>query len=127
MTKRAQSLIVIAEKDLSHATDVLRTHPQHAAFSAQQAAEKLMKAVLEREGVSYPSTTHQLFELVSLIPKTNPFRADLMPLGPLTTAATKYRYPTPRGEAPEDPDPDEIENDLARIRRLLPEIKAWLR
>lgn len=127
MSKKAESLLALAEKDLSHAADNLRAHPRHAAFSVQQAAEKLVKAILEREGVLYPSTSHQLDDLVGRIPATNPFKGDLSPLTRLTSAATKYRYPTARGDVPGDPPAAEIEEDLAAVKLLLPEVRDWIR
>lgn len=96
-------------------------------MSIQQAAEKMIKAVLEVEGVSYPSTSHQLDHLISLVPATNPFKGDLSPLARLTSAATKYRYPTPRGDVPQDPPEAETTADMETIKLLLPEVKGWIR
>jgi HEPN domain-containing protein len=127
MTKKADSLVDLAEKDISHATDNIGTHPNHAAFSVQQAAEKLIKAVLEQENITYPSTSHQLDDLVGRVPPTNPFKGDLIPLTRLTSAATKYRYPTARGGVPDDPPMSEIVEDLKSVTLLLPEIRDWLR
>jgi hypothetical protein len=45
----------------------------------------------------------------------------------LTSAATKYRYPTPRGDVPEDPSAEEMATDLRTLDLLLPELRAWLR
>jgi HEPN domain-containing protein len=126
MNRKAESLLSLAEKDLAHAADNLHRHPRHAAFSVQQAAEKMIKAVLETEGVSYPSTSHQLDQLVARIPTSNPFRGDLLPLTRLTPAATKYRYPTPSGDVPKDPPGAEIEEDMAAVKGLLPEIRDWV-
>ena len=127
MSKKAESLLSLAEKDLSHAADNMRTHPRHAAFSVQQAAEKLIKAILEKEGVSYPSTSHQLDVLVASVPPSNPFKGDLSPLARLTSSATKFRYPTARGDVPDDPEISEIEEDMAAVKLLLPEVRDWLR
>lgn len=126
MTNRARSLVALSEKDLAHAVDNRTSHPRHAAFSIQQAAEKMIKAVLEQERVSHPTTSHQLDDLVGRVPPSNPFKADLLPLARLTSAATRYRYPTPRGEVPADPPPRELQEDIAAVRRLLPEVKDWL-
>lgn len=127
MTRKAESLLALAEKDLAHAADNARSHPRHAAFSVQQAAEKLIKAVLEKEGVSYPAARHQLDNLVARVPPSNPFKGDLLPLTRLTSAATKYRYPTARGDVPDDPPISEIVEDMEAARLLLPEVRDWLR
>lgn len=127
MNKKAESLLSLAEKDLAHAADNMRKHPRHAAFSVQQAAEKLIKSVLETEGVVYPSLSHQLDELVARVPSSNPFKGDLIPLTRLTSAATKYRYPTARGDVPDDPPMSEIQEDMTAVQALLPEVRDWLR
>jgi HEPN domain-containing protein len=127
VSKKAESLLSLAEKDLAHAADNARKHPRHAAFSVQQAAEKLIKSVLEKEGVSYPSVSHQLDDLIARVPPSNPFRGDLVPLARLTSAATKYRYPTARGDVPADPPMSEIQEDMATVKALLPEVRDWVR
>jgi HEPN domain-containing protein len=124
---KIESLLALARKDLLHAEDNVRSHPRHAHFSVQQAAEKMIKAILEREGVSYPATTHQLDDLVSRIPESNPFRGDLLPLTRLTPAATRYRYPTAWGDVPDDPSAQEVADDLAAVKLLLPEVEDWIR
>lgn len=125
MKKKAASLLRLAEKEIGHAADNLRSHPAHAAMSVQQAAEKMIKAVLEIEGVSYPATSHQIDLLVSHVPATNPFKGDFAPLAQLTAAATKYRYPTARGDVPEDPLASEVKADMDAVRLLLPEVGDW--
>jgi HEPN domain-containing protein len=127
VTKKAESLLALAQSDLAHAADNVRTHPRHAAFSVQQAAEKMIKAVLEKAGVTYPSTSHQLDDLVARVPAANPFKGDFIPLTRLTSAATKYRYPTARGDVPEDPSIAEIKEDIAAVKLVLPEVRDWLR
>ena len=122
----AESLLTLAARDLSHARDNVRKHPSHAAFSLQQAAEKMIKALLETEGVDYPFRSHQLAELVSRVPDGNPFKADLIQLTHLTSAATRYRYPTPSDDVPAEPSAEELQRDLAVLLALLPEIRDWL-
>lgn len=127
MSRKAAAFLDLAATDLAHAKANLGSFPRHAAFTLQQAAEKIIKAILSVENVAFPGTSHQLDDLVSRIPATNPFRADLLALGHLTSAATRYRYPTPRGDVPEDPSSAEMAEDLATIELLLPEVRAWLR
>jgi HEPN domain-containing protein len=125
--KKVASLLDLAETDLRHAADNLRSHPAHAAMSVQQAAEKMIKAALEVASVSYPATSHQLDLLVSLVPANNPFKGDFAPLARLTAVATKYRYPTARGDVPEDPPASETKADMDAVRLLLPEVRDWAR
>ena len=125
MSRKAHTFLALAEDDLAHARDNLVSHPRQAAWSIEQAAEKLIKAVLTTEGVDYPTTSHQLDDLVRRIPETNPFKADFLDLTRLTPAATRYRYPTPRGDLPDDPPMEEMREDLERVRLLLPQVQAW--
>ncbi|MGH7125515.1 MAG: HEPN domain-containing protein [Stellaceae bacterium] len=127
MSRKAGAFLDLAATDLAHAKANLRAFPRHAAFTLQQAAEKIIKAVLSAESVPFLGTSHQLEDLVGRIPEKNPFRADLLALGHLTSAATRYRYPTPRGDVPEDPPAAEMVEDLEALELLLPEVRAWLR
>jgi len=126
MNRKVLSLLDLAARDVAHAQDNLRAHPAHAAWSIQQAAEKMIKAILGQARVSHPATTHQLDVLVALVPAGNPFRADLLDLTRLSASATKYRYPTPSGLVPEDPPLEEMVEDLRKIALLLPEVRAWI-
>ena len=126
VSQRARTFLALAEDDLSHAGDNLDAHPRHAAWSIEQAAEKMIKAVLTAERVEYPATSHQLDDLVRRIPEKNPFKSDFLDLTRLTPAATRYRYPTPRGEIPGDPPLAEMAEDLEKVKLLLPEVRAWL-
>lgn len=127
MNRKAASLLALAERDIHHAADNVKSHPSHAAMSVQQAAAKMIKAVLEVEGVAYPSTSHQLDLLIGFIPAANPFKGDFAPLARLTSAATKYRYPTPRGDLPPDPPASETKADMEAVKLLLPEVRTWVR
>jgi HEPN domain-containing protein len=126
MNRKASTFLALAEQDIGHARDNLRSHPRHAAWSIEQAAEKMVKAVLTAEGADYPATSHQLDDLVRRVTDANPFRADFLELTRLTPAATRYRYPTPRGDIPADPPMAETAEDLERVSLLLPEVRAWL-
>ena len=127
MSRKAIAFLDLAATDLAHAKANLRTFPRHAAFTLQQASEKIIKAILSADGVAFPGTSHQLDDLVSRIPGANPFRADLLALSHLTSAATRYRYPTPHGDVPQDPPSTEMVEDLETLQLLLPEVRAWLR
>lgn len=127
MSRKAVAFLDLATADLAHAKANLRAFPRHAAFTLQQACEKIVKAILSAEGVAFPATSHQLDALVSRISGQNPFRADLLGLSHLTSAATRYRYPTPRGDVPADPPVGEMAEDLQSLQLLLPEVRAWLR
>jgi hypothetical protein len=67
-----------------------------AIYLCEQAAEKLIRAVLTSEKV-HAGVRHQLDEMVSLIPEENPIKPRLRELQQLSTYATSYRYTTPTG------------------------------
>jgi HEPN domain-containing protein len=72
-------------------------------FHAQQAAEKMLKAVLASRGVDYPKT-HNLRVLIELLSQTGiGFPETLSAITRLTQFGTTFRYdnfePTPSGNA----------------------------
>lgn len=66
--------------------------PAVAAYHCQQAAEKIVKAVLVAEGLTFRKT-HDIDALVELLPADHPLRADLRALDRFTPYAIAYRYP----------------------------------
>jgi HEPN domain-containing protein len=85
-----------------------------AAYHLQQAAEKLIKAVLVRRKV-HPGLEHRIDVLVRLLDASDPWRPLLDPLDRFTPYATTYRYPSPTGRLKAGP---AAENVLAaRSRR----------
>jgi HEPN domain-containing protein len=91
-----------------------------AAFHAQQAAEKLLKALLTFHGVEFEKS-HSIDYLLELCAKVEPEVETLRPTATnLTDFAVESRYPLPR------PDPTEAESteavEIARqIRRFVHE------
>lgn len=85
-----------------------------AAFHLQQAAEKLVKAVLLSRGLRI--TTEDSIELlVEELPQDDPWRTKLVALEPLYVYATSFRYPSPTGRRNDGLGSDEV---LAWIRKL---------
>jgi HEPN domain-containing protein len=123
--KRQASLILAAERDIEAARRLLPDLPDQAIFHAQQAAEKLARAVCEAEGKPV-GRTHNIGQVAALLPDSNPFKMDFLGLDDLSAAATAWRYPSPGGWFPALPDPDTVADSLEQIEALLPEIKDWL-
>jgi HEPN domain-containing protein len=93
-----------------------------AAFHAQQAAEKAMKAFLTWHSAPFRKT-HALEELGQQCLALEPALAHAIDDAvPLTKYAWKFRYP---GDS-EDPPPEEAQQALAIARRLLDEIAGRL-
>jgi HEPN domain-containing protein len=127
MDRKAAAFIALAREDLAAAGRLRRDLPRQAAFHVEQAAEKLIKAVLTTEGRTYPATHHQLGQLAALLPPDHAWRADLAALDKHTSAATALCYPSPGGHLPAPPDPATLAEDLREIERLLPELEDWCR
>ena len=64
-----------------------------AAYHVQQAAEKLLKAVLVAEAIN-PPLTHNLATLVRALPDEHPVASALAAFVRFTPYATQFRYPT---------------------------------
>jgi hypothetical protein len=66
--------------------------PAGAAYHCQQAAEKLVKAVLLQAGLAFPKT-HDIAALVGLLPNHPPLKDKLGNFEKLTPFGVAYRYP----------------------------------
>jgi HEPN domain-containing protein len=68
--------------------------PDVVCYHAQQAAEKSIKALLTARGMAFPKT-HDLDELLALLPSTSKTRTAVADLAELSDAAVASRYPGP--------------------------------
>jgi HEPN domain-containing protein len=121
------SFIALAKEDLAVARRLLAVHPRHSAFALEQAAEKLLKAVLTAESISFTASHHQLGRLADLLPADHIWRADLMAFDSYTSFATATRYPRPGGGMPQVPSRDVLEAGLKEVSSLVSEIEDWCR
>jgi HEPN domain-containing protein len=126
MDPRLAGLVTAAERDIAAARRLLPDLADQAIFHAQQAAEKLARALCEHAGVAV-GRTHSIGHAAALLPDGHPFKEDMLGLDHLSAAATAWRYPTPGGRFPAMPDPKTVQAALADIEALLPEIRDWLR
>jgi HEPN domain-containing protein len=123
----AASFIGLAKEDLAVARELLSPHPRHSAFAIEQAAEKLLKAVLTTEGIVFSAGHHQLGRLAELLPADHIWRADLMAFDRYTSYATATRYPRPGGGMPQVPSREALEAGLREVASLVGEIEDWCR
>ena len=114
-----------ARRDLAAARRLLPDLADQAIFHTQQAAEKLTRAVCEREGIAV-GRAHNIGQAAAMLPDGHVFKGDLLGLDALSGAATAWRYPTPGGRLPPMPDPGQVYAALADIEALLPEVVDWL-
>ena len=121
---QARSFLVLAREDLKVARSLVVISPRHAAFHAQQAAEKVAKALLTAEGIPF-GRTHSLGQLALRFPDGHPWRPRFLGLDRVSPYATMFRYPNDAtGALPPSPDPDQLARDLDEIARLIPAAAA---
>lgn len=82
----------IAREDLAGARHLVSVGNRNGAYLAEQAAEKVIRAVLTSEGV-HAGVSHDLREMVRLVPDANPIKPLLAATAVLGIYATSYRYP----------------------------------
>jgi len=120
--------LAVVERDLKAARNCLfgpEPTEEAAAYHCQQAAERLVKAVLVSEGVNAPYS-HDIRVLAGLLPKS-PLAALLLPLARFTPYATAYRYPVddPFG-VPPSPSVEEIAGWVQEIEMAKAEFERSL-
>jgi HEPN domain-containing protein len=125
MKEAAESFIAPAREDLAVARKLIADHPRHSAFCIEQAAEKLLKAVLTAEGIVFAAGHHQLGRLAEMLPADHIWRADLMAFDRYTSYATATRYPRPGGGMPRVPSRETLEGGLREVTSLVGEIEDW--
>lgn len=126
MSDRAESFIVLARKDLDLARMVSTKDPGNAAFHLQQAAEKLVKAVLDIEGIA-SGATHHIGALAALLPSDHVFRPDFASFDRFSSFATSTRYPMPGGGLPRLPAKDFLAEGISDVASLVDEIEDYRR
>lgn len=114
----------IAQEDLKGARLLAGARNRNAAYLAQQAAEKVIRAVLTSEG-THAGVRHDLREMVTMVPDGNPTKALLRATVGLAAYATAYRYPG-TARIPQSPSAAAIEDHLADVQRALDAVSAGL-
>jgi HEPN domain-containing protein len=88
-----------------------------AAYHCQQAAEKLVKAVLVWLSLDVPRS-HDIDSLVMRIPRDLPIREKLLPFRRFTAFATLYRYPGEAGDVSDEPTVEDVRGWLDEIEAV---------
>ena len=105
---------------------MLAAHGNHyAAYHCQQAAEKLIRALLLQHDIE-PGLGHHLDVLIGKLPESEPWKAKLMVLHKYTPYATTYRYATSGGRVPASPDAAGVMADAAHIAELIADARKLL-
>jgi HEPN domain-containing protein len=95
-----------------------------SAFFIQQAAEKLVKAVLLGHGIE-PRWTHDIGELARRVPGAYPGQRQLSGLHRFTDFVVAFRYPSEQGEEA-IPTVSEIDAWIAEVEALKADFERWL-
>lgn len=121
--RRLETLLDLAEQDVDAALLLAAKNNRYAAFHCQQAAEKLIKALLDHRGIEFGGE-HHLDVLVDKLPKGDPWTATLRTLEKYSAYATTFRYSKPGGGMMPAPDPTSVDKDAREIGRLIARARA---
>lgn len=113
----------LAHEDLEAAAMLAAKDNRYDAYHAQQAAEKMLLALLTCEGIRADrKDSHRLDVLRDLLPEANTFKAQFSPLTFLSIYATTYRYPKDAGRIPARAQRDELATALAALTQILKDL-----
>jgi HEPN domain-containing protein len=104
---------------LDEVIDSPRVSDAAIGFHCQQAAEKLLKALLSYHGIRF-RRTHDLRELMDLVADSGrEIPISLLELDSLTPFVVEFRYDLLNLEG-------EVPLDRARARKMIQELRAWV-
>lgn len=124
--RRAHAFLEIAGEELGAARVLSAKYPRQAAYLAQQAVEKIARAILAQAGIGF-GTSHNIGQMAAALPADHPWRPKLIALDRLSPAATSYRYPAPGGRIVPGPPPADLRADLAEVARLREEARKTVK
>ena len=108
------NLLRVASEDLDGARLLAASKNRNAIYLCEQAAEKVIRAVVTSEG-QHAGIKHELADMVDLIPDENPLKPHLRKIEHLSQYATAYRYPVSSSKTkriPRPPSPDELQQAI---------------
>ncbi|MCC6738277.1 MAG: HEPN domain-containing protein [Planctomycetia bacterium] len=112
------NLLRLAKGDLDDARRLAAASSRNAIYHCEQAAEKLIRAVLASEG-KHGGIRHLLWEMVDQVPDENPVKPLLRAIQDLGGYATAYRYPTSAGRILAMPGAAEFQTQASNVERVL--------
>lgn len=118
---RIASLLRVAAEDLAGARILEAGGNRNAVYLAEQAAEKIIRAVLTSESI-HPGIKHDLESMVTSIPDANPLKPRLRDVQHLKDYATAFRYPTQEGRI--KPLPADVAESLGKVQAALDDAVA---
>lgn len=119
------SALRLAAEDLEAAAALSSIGNRYDAYHAQQAAEKILLALLTSENIRVErKDSHRIDVLIDLLPSENPFRQSFTGLAFLTAYATTYRYPKDAGRIPAAAGEATLRPALDRLKAILRDAAA---
>lgn len=112
------SYLRIAREDLDDAIALAGRGSRNAVYHLEQAAEKVVRAILTSEG-KHGGIGHHIGQMVDQIPDENPLKMRLRAIEHLAGYATAYRYPSPVGRVKTAPTREEFERDARVLSEVL--------
>ena len=122
--KRIDAFLTIADEELAAAEKLHVVLPRQAQYFLQQTVEKLVRAVLESEDV-VAGAGHNITMLAGMLPVAHALGKIFFEFEHLSTASTKYRYPTSGGAIQSIKAP-EVARTLSEVKNLREEVRAFL-
>jgi HEPN domain-containing protein len=124
--RRIAAYFDLADRGLKSADTLFRNGQfEDAAYFAQQIVERVARALLTKAGIPF-GTSHNLGQMASALPEGHTFKSRINEFDGLSSAATRYRYPTSSGWLPDVPDVDELRKTLDDLIVLVGEAKAYV-
>lgn len=115
----------LAKEDLEAAEMLAAKDNRYDAYHAQQAAEKILIALLTSEGIrAERKDSHRLDVLRDLLPDDNSFKARFSSLTFLTIYATTYRYPRDAGRLPAKAEKNDLMPAMEVLGAILRDVAA---
>ncbi|RAU19991.1 hypothetical protein CU669_20740 [Paramagnetospirillum kuznetsovii] len=122
------SFLQLAKDDLAVSKALRDSFPRHSAFHLEQAAEKLVKAVLAAEGHNLNDKKFHHHNIARMINDglldSHEWRADLMAFDEFTSYATLTRYPS-TGFLPTGPENAALNDGIEKVAALIEPIEEW--
>ncbi len=112
------NLLRVAREDLDGARLLANGGNRNAVYLCEQAAEKVIRAVLTSEGL-HAGIRHNLGEMVDLVPDANPIKSALRAIEHLAAFATTYRYPTSTGRIQQGPTDEVLDAAAEKVAHAL--------
>lgn len=113
----------LAREDIEAAEMLSAKGNRYDAYHAQQAAEKILLALLICEGIKAErKDSHRVDVLRDMLPDANAFKDRFSSLTFLTAYATTYRYPKDAGRLPARAAREELDPAISALKAILEDV-----